>query len=315
MAETYEDWGDYSEELIYQEKSKLGKLFSGRTLKKILKSLGLLLVLFVYGILFFRLCTGNAPRTLSGILWTEELYGAHETGEPMAAYSHKPVQSVADDGYFGVFDVLYFPEQKVLQFTVRYNNSTVKKLRQDRTEAAEKALRAEIEARLSAEHPDGYSADLDAAVEAEYAATVAEQPITVEIDDRPFVFLLRDDAGNVYTEYASISDAKNVYQFVRLSFSGVELLGTSLALPEKSYPMPNVPVASYLYKGPNAARSDAIRYLYLDMYAEDDVDFEGESFAYPIEIYRASNELKPSSIKAPRGVTKGIETVVLTDGK
>ena len=40
MAETWEDYGDLAEEEIYQSKSTLGKIFSTRTLGKVMKKVG-----------------------------------------------------------------------------------------------------------------------------------------------------------------------------------------------------------------------------------------------------------------------------------
>ena len=70
MSEYYSNAENYEEELIYQEKSRMEKIFSMRTLKTILKSIMWVLVVIVYGMIFFRLCTGKPPKSVSGILWT-----------------------------------------------------------------------------------------------------------------------------------------------------------------------------------------------------------------------------------------------------
>ena len=129
MAENYNDYGDYSEELVYQSKSTLRKFFSWRTLKRVLKVLFLLLILFVYAILFFRLCSGSPPKSLTRLIWTESMLTAYaQAGEDFIVYSQEPAEHIAQDGYFGVYDIRYIPATEELQLTVRYNNSSTEKL-------------------------------------------------------------------------------------------------------------------------------------------------------------------------------------------
>ncbi len=286
MAETWEDFGELAKEERYQAKSKLGKIFSFRTLKKLLKLLMYILVLVVYGLLFFRLCTGKPPKELSEILWTESVYNAYaENGEKFLVYEQEPIESMAKDGYFAISDIRYIPSAKSFQLTVRYNNSSI--------EALEKSLIQQETAKrrddLRAENP-GIA---EAALEEMLSASLAENPIVIDdLGTLPFVFVLRDDYGNVYSEYSYIHDSKTVYQYMRISYENVPLFGSGeQTAPEKQYPTPDVSMPGYIYKGTNESDGGEIHYLYLDMYYAVDVDVYSETFAYPLQVYTETSDL------------------------
>ncbi len=293
MAENYNDYGDYSEELVYQSKSTLRKFFSWRTLKRVLKVLFLLLILFVYAILFFRLCSGSPPKSLTRLIWTESMLTAYaQAGEDFIVYSQEPAEHIAQDGYFGVYDIRYIPATEELQLTVRYNNSSTEKLEEELTEKETEARRAAIETRLREENPNMSGSELSSLVEAELTSELEENPIVIQLSEQPFLFILRDNYGRVYTSYSYISDEKTVYQYLRLSFEGVDLFGGETWSPSHEYPGPDVENPSDIYKGANAAQGDAITHLYLDMYYENDVNFNSETFAYPLLVYRSTSELE-----------------------
>ncbi len=285
MAETWEDFGELAKEERYQSKSALGKFFSFRTLKKFLKLLMYLLVFFVYGLLLFRLCTGKPPKALSELLWTNAIHEAYTANGDMIVYEQEPIESIAQDGYFSVSDVRYIPEAESFQLTVRYNNSSIEALENNlinkETVARRKALNEEF--------PELSSAEIEAKLE----ASLIEDPIVIEdLGDTPFVFVLRDDYGNVYSEYSYVHDTKTVYQYMRISYEGVQLFGTGeQTAPEKQYPTPDVTEPGYLYKGAHASDGGEIHYLYMDMYYEKDADVYSETFAYPLQVYTESAEL------------------------
>lgn len=294
LAENYNDYGDYSEELVYQSKSKLGKFFSWRTLKTILKTLVVLLILLVYGILFFRLCSGNPPKSLTKLIWTDSMLTAYTaSGGNLLVYSQEPAEHVAEDGYFGVYDIRYIPATEELQLTIRYNNSSKEKLEEELYEKETTARRAAIEARLKEENPGVPDATLAPLIEAELEGELQENPIVISLSDQPFVFILRDNYGKVYSSYSYITDEKTVYQYLRVSFEGVDLFGDGKEAPSHEYPAPDVENPADIYKGANAAQSSEITHLYLDMYYENDVNFNSETFAYPLLVYRSTSELEP----------------------
>lgn len=312
LAENYNDYGDYSEELVYQSKSKLGKFFSFRTLKRILKALFALLILFVYGILFFRLCTGSPPKSLSKLIWTEKMVEAYTaSGGNLTVYSQEPVENVARDGYFGIYDIRYIPQTKEIQLTIRYNNSVKEKLYDELYEEETEKRRAEIQTKLKEENPDASDAVLAPLIEAELESNLQQNPIAIELSEQPFSFILRDNYGNVYTSYQYLSDEKTVYQYLRVSFDGVDLFGGKQQPPSHEYPSPDTENPVYIYKGANKAQSSEITYLYLDMYYENDVNFNSETFAYPLLVYKSTSELKnyPYTKEFSSTVTEGLTYV------
>ncbi len=298
MAETWEDFGELAKEERYQRKSTLGKIFSGRTLLKVLKYLMYALVLLVYGLLFFRLCTGKPPAELSALLWTESVHNAHAAeGDGLIIYEQEPIESIAKDGYFSVSDIRYIPSAKTFQLTVRYNNSSIEALSDHLYEKEVTARRESIKA----SHPElltlskasnEYKALLNQ-IEQELEESLLADPIVIpDLGKTPFLFVLRDEYGNVYSEYSYIHDAKTVYQYMRISYENVPLFGDGTQnAPEKHYPTPDVTNPAFLYKGTNASDGGEIHYLYMDMYYIENADVYSESFAYPLQVYTEASEL------------------------
>lgn len=314
LAETYEDYGDYSEELLYQEKSTLGKIFSFRTLKKLLKFFALAIVVLVYGLLFFRLCSGKPPKAFSGLIRTQTTVEACAASNGnLAVYSQDPVEHMAKDGYFSLYDVLYIPQAKQIEFTIRYNNSSTEALRTSLEKKETEARRSSIRDRLKKENGELSTSALDKLVEEELASSLLSDPIEIELSKTPFVFLLRDDMGRIYTKYAYLKGEKTVYQYLRVVFDDVDLFGGAQTAPDHAYPTPSVDNPAYIYKGANAGTRDAISYLYVDMYYENAVDLYGESFAYPLVVYRSETEMEPYSYAADEMVNSVTEGLTYVD--
>ncbi len=286
MAETWEDFGEMAKEEIYQRKSTLGKIFSGRTLKKVLKFCMYMLVLLVYGLLFFRLCTGKPPKELTALLWTDSVHEAYtKNGEKLVVYEQEPIESMAKDGYFSISDIRYIPEAETFQLTVRYNNSSIEALERHLIDKETVARRE----KLKAEHPDKKSGEIEALL----TASLESDPIVIEdLGKTPFVFVLRDEYGNVYSEYSYLHDTKTVYQYMRISYEHVKLFGDGeQTAPVKFYPTPDMESPGYIYKGAHAAKGGEIHYLYMDMYYAKDADVYSASFAYPLQVYTESSEM------------------------
>ena len=286
MAETWEDYGDLAEEEIYQSKSTLGKIFSTRTLGKVVKYFLAAIALTIYGILAFRLCTQKPPKSISQMIWTKDTVNAYAADNSMTVFSTEAAETIAKDGYFSVYDILYIPASEELQVTVRYNNSSTDKLYDDLYSKAKEERRAAIIASLSDEEKKDKEL-----IEEKLNASLIADPIEVEISEIPFVFLLRDDTGKVYTSYEYVLTSRTVYQYMRISFKGVDLFGDARTAPDALYPTPDAPKAEYIYKGANASVGNEIKYLFLDMYDANNVDVNGETFAYPLQVYSYLEEL------------------------
>jgi len=105
---------------------------AGSIAKITIKTIVLAISLFIYAFFIFRLCsTGSAPDSVSGIVWndiTRAAYAADPDG--FEIYTQEPSTFITDDGRFWISDVVYLPDAKQLQFTVKYNDSTLKYLKQ-----------------------------------------------------------------------------------------------------------------------------------------------------------------------------------------
>ena len=324
MSEYYNNDENYEEELIYQEKTRMEKIFSVRTLKTILKSIMWVLVVLVYGMIFFRLCTGKPPKSVSGILWTDDALAVYEEyGDNLLIYSHEPVENIAEDGVSGIYDIIYIPASKTLQMTVRYNKNLAEDYYenevQKRRDAIEDAVikeegydRTQLST-LSEEQRERYNA----LIEERLTASLAEDPINVSDSQYPFVFVLRDNYGKVYTTYEYVADVKTLDRYQRLSFEGVDLFGVGQFMPETEYPSPEASDPAYIFKGPHASESNEITYLYLDMYYEKDVDIYAEAFSYPLQVYVSDVELEvyDFSKELPNGAVEGITKVTVENSK
>ena len=324
MSEYYSNAENYEEELIYQEKSRMEKIFSMRTLKTILKSIMWVLVVIVYGMIFFRLCTGKPPKSVSGILWTENVLAAYEEyGNNILIYSHEPVENIAEDGVSGIYDIVYIPSAKTLQMTVRYNKNLAEdyyenQLQKRRESIEDSVIKSEGYDRTQlATLTDEQREKYNSLIEERLAASLEENPIEVSDSQYPFVFVLRDNYGNVYTTYEYIADTKTLYYYQRLSFEGIDLFGDGQVSPETLYPSPDTENPAYIFKGPHASESNEITYLYLDMYYEKDVDVYAEAFSYPLQVYVSEVELEPYdfSKQLPAVLTEGLNKVTVENSK
>ena len=157
----------------------------------------------------------------------------------------------------------------------------------------------------------------NALIEEKLAASLEENPIEVSDSQYPFVFVLRDNYGKVYNTYEYIADTKTLYYYQRLSFEGIDLFGDGQVSPETLYPSPKPENPAYIFKGPHASESNAITYLYLDMYYEKEVNVEAEPFAYPLQVYVSDVELEPYdfSKELPDGLSEGMTKVTVENSK
>ena len=291
-----------------------------RTLKTIAKGIMWVLVVIVYGMIFFRLCTGKPPKNISGILWTNDTYAAYEAyGDELKIYSHEPVENIAEDGVSGIYDVVYIPAAKTLQMTVRYNKNLAEEYYENQLEKRRDAIEDSVIksegydrtnlANLSNEERERFNA----LIEERLAKSLEEEPINASENEYPFVFVLRDNYGNVYAKYEYLSDVKTLYHYQRLSFSGIDLFGEAQTAPENAYPAPEAADPAYIYKGAHASESNAITYLYLDMYYDKEIDVNGEAFAYPLQVYTSEVmlELYDLGKEMPTGLTEGLSEMLV----
>ena len=152
-------------------------------LGRIIRYLCYALILALYLLFFWRMCTRGDTALAKSYCWTDAGRTAYnESGGAMAVYQIDPVSEIGEattkkknSFAFGISSVYLTPAVSQLQFTLRYNDSML--------------------TRLQAEY------DLDAPPEGE-----------------AFVFVLADNLGTVYTEYQYLADERNVNNYRRLVF-------------------------------------------------------------------------------------------------
>lgn len=176
----YDDYNDEEEENEYDAVHGK-KLTVGKIIKKTLLYSLRLIAFFVISILLWRIFSGNDPKSMQEFLWTDDSVKSFtQSPDTFEAYYYKHKDNLSRDGKFAASYVYFVPENGEFQITLRYNNSTLKKLAEDY--------------------------DLDSVP-----------------TDESFVFTLTDKFGNTYTEYEYLSDKKNVYNYRRLIFKGIDM--------------------------------------------------------------------------------------------
>ncbi|MFA6947636.1 MAG: hypothetical protein WCQ72_01505 [Eubacteriales bacterium] len=104
----------------------------GFTVGKLIKWIIIALILFVYGLFMLRICSQGEPESMKRFYWTQssiELYKS--SPDTFSAAVSKPDKDIDDAGLFSVSSVYYMPQTGEIQLSVRYNNSTVKKIQED----------------------------------------------------------------------------------------------------------------------------------------------------------------------------------------
>ncbi len=174
---------------------------AGKVAKITFKVVILGISLFIYSFFIFRLCsTQDAPKSVSSIIWNEITRAAYQANpEEFQILSQEPSTFITDNGRFWISDVVYLPQAKQLQLTIKYNDSTLKYLK----EALAKQ-QAEAE---TAETDNGKDVILPEIV----------------LPDEPFDYSILDNSGVRYHEYASISDREQNYNYRRLVFENIEI--------------------------------------------------------------------------------------------
>ncbi|MBQ4150970.1 MAG: hypothetical protein IJC81_04135 [Clostridia bacterium] len=87
------------------------------------------LMLFVVGMLAFRFYTlNNYPNDATGIIPTDTLKESYKANI-LSGITWESTTSIDEDGYFSVFQPIYFEKEKTLILTIRYNDSLLEKLK------------------------------------------------------------------------------------------------------------------------------------------------------------------------------------------
>ena len=103
---------------------------------KIIKLLGLLLLTFIFGLLFWRICISTIiPREIKRLAVNDSLVAAYEANDGELEMFRQDNPGISRDksnsGYFSVEDYVIIPEAAQVQVIFRYSNSTIERLAED----------------------------------------------------------------------------------------------------------------------------------------------------------------------------------------
>ena len=301
MAEDFNDFGSYRRELENEEfrnRPLIRKIFSLRALKFALKWFGYLLIFAVFAILLWRIFSSKLPKAASEVIWTENSFAAYEKyGDDLLIYTQDVGTAFEKDGKFSIYEFHYIPTVNEVQFTVRFNKSTIDRLAEELTEETREKLGE--------------------------AFTDADVVTADMLGKLPFTFVLRDELGNVYTSYEFTTFEKNRYTYVRVAFSGIDLYDIEKGAPGVLFPTPESPNPDYIYKGELKGEyvKSPTETLYFDAYYTEvfekfGVDAEKSFMKEPVVLYRHERPTESISYNKPKSadaLTKSTPSAALPE--
>jgi len=100
--------------------------------KWIIRTLFVLLIMLVCGILTWRFCSSGDPKNLKTLYVNDHTYTAYaECGEKLNMFrqEQRSITSGKDNyGYFTATQAVFIPDANQVQLTIRYNNATIRSL-------------------------------------------------------------------------------------------------------------------------------------------------------------------------------------------
>ena len=125
-----------------------------KIIKKSLKWSIAALTIALIGFLVLRMITSNPPGSMKKVVWNDTLLNAYNTAKAEKSefevlqipaddsFSSKPTvdgqpvsETYGEDGMFSIYTIVYIPQAKQLQFTVRINDRSLNYLSEDYPEA------------------------------------------------------------------------------------------------------------------------------------------------------------------------------------
>lgn len=106
--------------------SKVGKMIGGS-----FKALFWLLIIVINAIVLWRVFFSGDPSSIKPLLVNDRTAAAYEEHGNELRLEVQQQRTITESGKFSVTDCVFIPEARQIQVTVRYNNSTLKKLTED----------------------------------------------------------------------------------------------------------------------------------------------------------------------------------------
>lgn len=203
----------------------LAKIFG--IIGKVLKYSFYALIIFINGILFWRLFSSGDPKLMETLMVNDRTAAAYAEAGDGLEITYQKQFLLDEEGRFAQSNLRWIPAANQLQVTARYNNSTLK-------DAAEVFELFEVPAR-EADVFDITLVKVIAATEEELAKADRDA-LTADV--------IGEDAGEAgelprkevrYSPVAVLPDRKNVYNYRRLIFDDVDLSDASVCYLEFYY--------------------------------------------------------------------------------
>lgn len=184
---------------------------------RILKYVGIILIFTVTGFLIWRMLSSGDPSSVKRLTVNEKVvsaYDASEDGELYMYYQGQASITYGENnyGYFSVSQVAIIPDAHQIQLVIRYNNSTLRSIAEDLGLDSVPDRDADIfDVTLAV------STDLTPDDDTDNAWSAAEHPESV--------------SEQVYYPSSEVlKDKKNVYNYRKYVFDGVDIDDLTLAV-------------------------------------------------------------------------------------
>ncbi len=232
----------------------MAKSTKSRLIGWALRALVAVMILSVLGVLLWRIFSSGDPSSMTTLQANDKLCAAYAAEGDQLKILHQQHDIIIREGpakgYFSVTQSEFIPSAEQLQITFRYNNSTLKHV------AADYGKPTPLE-----RGKDWF----DVTVTIAYDLT-PENNEDNDINNPESVRFER------YQPSAITKDTKNLYNYERLTFDGIQILD------------------HYDAEGNPVMRSDVLA-VYVDVYFNEDVDYEKDALG-TLLIYVWGNERK-----------------------
>lgn len=243
----------------------MAKSTTSRIIGWVIKSLIGLFIGAMLGVMLWRILSSGDPKSMQALQPNQTLcdaYAAH-TQDPNAGdffVLHQRYDTIIRDGeakgYFSVTQADFLPAADQLQLTFRYNNSTLKRV------AADLGKPAPLE-----RGKDWF----DVTVTVTYDLTPDNHEDN-DVNDPACVRFER------YQPTACVKDTKNLYNYERLTFDGIDILDH---IDENGEPV---------------MRADVLA-VYVDIYFNENIDYQKEPMGTLMIYVYGTEENRPTFIE------------------
>lgn len=132
----YQNYDDYTDPDEINEYDAVhtdpNKITLGKVIKKTFFYTLRIIAVLVFGLLFWRIFSSGDTKLAKSFLWNESAIASYkENADEFSAFYYKRPDNYTKLGEFQASNVYFVPSTGQFQITVRYNNSTLKKLAED----------------------------------------------------------------------------------------------------------------------------------------------------------------------------------------